>query len=250
LCLKQVANIMDKNSKVDEFLGDLNEAEVILPDESEELFPEKEEVVEKKEEKIPFHKDEKLQRYIDKQVEKRMKTTEQTFAQEVMQGEPKFISSLEKIIGNDTPEKLQALKDLKEDWQGMTKQAKQDAVNSLIEAQKENEQRERAEMAEALDLLEEGREEIETHIGKPLTERQWDAYKEYLSDIEPRGGYEQYPDFIKTFDYFKKSVSKSNAQAKSLASRGMERANSSTTVEQPKGGSWKDWDSIKEKILN
>jgi hypothetical protein len=241
-------NIMEK--KVDEFLGDLNEAEVILPFESEELFPEKEEEVKEKEEKIPFHKDEKLQRYIDKQVEKRLnKTTEQTFTKEVSQGEPKFISSLEKIIGNDTPEKLQALKDLKDDWAGMSKQAKQEAVNSLIEAQQENEQKEQEELAEALDELDEGREEIESHIGKPLTEKQWDAYKDYLSDIEPRGGYEQYPDFIKTFDYFKKSVSRSNDQAKSLASRGMERS-VTTTTEQPKAGSWKDWNSIKEKILN
>ena len=250
MCLKQVKNIMDKDKKVDEFLGDLSEAEVLLPDETEELFPEKEEVVEEKDKPIPYHKDERLQRYIDKQVEKRMKSTEQTFKEEVLQGDPKFITSLEKIIGDDTPEKIQAIKDLKEDWTGMTKQAKQEALNSLREAQAEAEQVEQEELAEAIDELEEGREEIEEHLGKPLTERQWDAYKEYLSDIEPRGGYQEYPDFTKTFEHFRNSVSKrSNATAKSLASRGMEHSVTSTT-EQPKGGSWRDWDSIKEKILN
>lgn len=237
-------------NKVDEFLGDLNEAEVLPTEESEELFPEKEEVVEEKEERVPFHKDEKLQRYIEKEIGKRMKNTEQTFKEEVLQGEPKFITSLEKIIGNDTPEKIQALKDLKDDWAGMTKQAKQEAVQSVIEAQQLNEQREQAEIAEALDELDEGREEIEAHYGKPLSEKQWDAYKEYLSDIEPKGGYEEYPDFVKTFDYFRKSVSRSNAQAKTLASRGMERSTTTNTTEQPKAGSWKDWDSVKDKILN
>ena len=161
-----------------------------------------------------------------------------------------FLSSLERVIGNDTPEKIQALKDLKEDWAGMSKQAKQSAMKEILEAQQEAEQYEQAELEEAVDELDEGRDEIESHFGKPLTEKQWDAYKDYLLDIEPKGGYQEYPDFIKTFDYFKKVNSRSNATAKTLASRSMERSAPASNQEAPKGNSWKDWEAEKEKLLN
>lgn len=247
---------MDEDKKVsakDDFLAGIEEGETPVDLDSGELFPEGKEEVEVPEKPVAFHKDEKVQRYIDKQVEKRLKdfrpSAERTFKEEVLQGEPKFISSLEKIIGNDTPEKIQALKDLKEDWGSLSKQAKQEALQSVLEAQQEAEEKEQAEIAEAQDELEEGRDEIESTIGKPLTDRQWNAYKDFLLDIEPKGGYQEYPDFPKTFEYFRNSVSrKSNAQAKTLASRGMERSTPSN-IEAPKGGSWKDWEAEKEKLL-
>ena len=243
---------MDKETKVDSFLAGLEEPNVEVGNELE-LFPEeKEEEISEK--PVAFHKDEKVQRYIDRQVEKRLKdfkpSAEQTFKEEISQGEPKFISSLEKIIGNDTPEKIQALKDLKEDWSGMSKQAKQSAMKEILEAQQEQVENEQVELSEAVDELDEGREEIEEHYGKPLSEKQWDAYKDYLLDIEPRGGYQEYPDFIKTFDYFRKVNSRSNADAKTLASRSMERSAPASNQDAPKGNSWKDWEAEKEKLLN
>jgi hypothetical protein len=236
----------------DDFLAGLNPTEQPLGVDSGELFPEERVEEKEEEEEVPFHKNEKAQRYINKMVEKRLKdfkpSAEQTFKEEVLQGEPKFFSSLEKVIGNDTPEKIQALKDIKDDWASMSKQAKQEAVSNVLEAQREAEQNEQTEISEAVDELDEGREEIEEHYGKALTERQWDGYKEYLLDIEPRGGYQEYPDFLKTFDYFKRSNSRSNATAKSLASRGMER--SSVSSEVPKtGGSWKDFEAVKDQLL-
>jgi AAA15 family ATPase/GTPase len=243
---------MEKETKVvDSFLAGLEEPNVEVGDELA-LFPEEKGEEEIPEKPVAFHKDEKVQRYIDRQVEKRLKdfkpSAEQSFKEEV--GEPKFISSLEKIIGNDTPEKIQALKDLKEDWSGMSRQAKSEALKEILEAQQEAEQNEQVELEEAVDELDEGRDEIESHFGKPLTEKQWDAYKDYLLDIEPKGGYQEYPDFIKTFDYFRKVNSRSNATAKTLASRSMERSAPASNQEAPKGGSWKDWDAVKDKLLN
>ena len=237
----------------DDFLAGLdNEMEV---GSDSELFPEEkvEEVAEDASKRIPYFKDDKVQRFIQREIQKGLKenkTAESTFKEEVSQGEPKFISSLEKIIGNDTPEKIQALKDLKEDWSGMSRQAKSEALKEILEAQQEAEQNEQAELEEAVDELDEGRDEIESHFGKPLTEKQWEGYKDFLLDIEPKGGYQEYPDFIKTFDYFRKVNSRSNTTAKTLASRSMERSAPASNQEAPKGNSWKDWEAEKEKLLN
>jgi len=246
---------MDKETKVDSFLAGLEEPNVEVGNELA-LFPEEEEVkevAEDAEKRIPYFKDEKVQKFIQKEIKKGLegyKSSEQTFKEEVSQGEPKFISSLEKIIGNDTPEKIQALKDLKEDWSGMSRQAKSEALKEILEAQQEAEQNEQAELEEAVDELDDMREIIENHRGKPLSDRQWDGYKEYLLDNEPRGGYQEYPDPIKSFNRFYKSETRSNATAKTLASRSMERSAPASNQETPKGNSWKDWEAEKEKLLN
>ena len=152
------------------------------------------------------------------------------------------------MVGNDTEEKKAVLADLKSALDERDEKASQRAYERLQEIQEESQQAEQEEFEEALDELDEGREEIESHYGKPLSERQWSAYKNYLVDIEPKGGYQEYPDFVKTFDYFRKSVGRSNATAKTLASRGMDR--SATSTELPKtGGSWKDFEAVKENLL-
>ena len=246
---------MEKETKVDSFLAGLEEPNVEVGNDLD-LFPQEEEVkevAEDAEKRIPYFKDEKVQRFIQREIKKGLegnKSSEQNFKEEVSQGEPKFMSSLEKLTGNDTPEKIQFLKDFKEDWGSMSKQAKQQAMKEILEAQQEAEQNEQVELEEAVDELDEGRDEIESHFGKPLTEKQWEGYKEYLLDIEPKGGYQEYPDFIKTFDYFRKVNSRSNATAKTLASRSMERSAPASNQEAPKGNSWKDWEAEKEKLLN
>lgn len=242
-----------KQGAEDDFLSGLGDAEETLGVDSGELFPE-EKVEEVKEEKIPYHEDKKLQRYIDKEISRRTKdfkpSAEQTFKQETSVGDDKLVSALTRLVGNDTDEKKAVLADLKSALDERDERASQKAYERLQQIQVETQQEEEREVNEAVDELEEGREEIESAIGKDLTERQWNAYKDFLADIEPKGGYEEYPDFVKIFNYFKKSVSRSNATAKSLASRGMERSTTST-VEVSKGGtSWKDFEQVKEQLLN
>jgi hypothetical protein len=246
---------MEKEKVVDSFLAGLEEPNVEVGDELA-LFPEEEEVkevAEDAEKRIPYFKDEKVQKFIQKEIKKGLegyKSSEQTFKEEVSQGEPKFISDLREVVGNDTPKKIEAMDNLRDSWSNLSKQARQNALNEILEAQQEAEENEQAELSEAVDELDEGRDEIESHFGKPLTEKQWDAYKDYLLDIEPKGGYQEYPDFIKTFDYFRKVNSRSNATAKTLASRSMERSAPASNQEAPKGNSWKDWEAEKEKLLN
>jgi len=246
---------MEKEKVVDSFLAGLEEPNVEVGDELA-LFPEEEEVkevAEDAEKRIPYFKDEKVQKFIQKEIKKGLegyKSSEQTFKEEVSQGEPKFISDLREVVGNDTPKKIEAMDNLRDSWSNLSKQARQNALNEILEAQQEAEENEQAELSEAVDELDEGRDEIESHFGKPLTEKQWDAYKDYLLDIEPKGGYQEYPDFIKTFDYFRKVNSRSNATAKILASRSMERSAPASNQEAPKGNSWKDWEAEKEKLLN
>ena len=102
---------MEKETKVvDSFLAGLEEPNVEVGDELA-LFPEEEEVkevAEDAEKRIPYFKDEKVQRFIQKEIQKGLrenKSSEQTFKEDVSQGDPKFLSSLERVIGNDTPEK-------------------------------------------------------------------------------------------------------------------------------------------------
>ena len=105
-------------SAVDEFLGDLanNGSQDPFSGTPDDLFeaptkPEKEEVVEEKE-KIPFNKDPKIQRFIEKQVERKL--SERTFEQPARESkidtsESPYGDILKEIIGDDTPEKRNAI---------------------------------------------------------------------------------------------------------------------------------------------
>lgn len=261
---------MEKKNKgaEDDFLAGLDDTKETdalgLSVESEELFPEEKEekkegaieIEEKTEKPIPFYKDEKIQRYIEKQVDKRIKdfkpSTEQTFRKEVGESDDKIVSALTRLVGNDTDEKRAVLADLKSALDERDDRASQKAYERLQHMQNEEREQEKQELEEAESELEEGFEEIETSFGVDLTSgtaqanRLQNAYREFLQSIEPKGGYQEYPDFSRTFELFKNSVQKrSNATAKVLASRGMERSTASTT-EKPKGTSWADVD----KMLN
>lgn len=246
-----------KNSTEDDFMAGLDKGEENpLEPLADDLFPEDktDEVIEEKTEKpVPFYKDEKLQRYIDKQVTKRLAETKptvtETFKQEVS-GDPDLVNAFTTIIGNDTPEKIAALKALERSLASVDERATTKAIERLQQVQQEQSERETREIAEAQSELEEGRSDIEDHLGQELTERQWDAYKDFLRRIEPKGGYDEYPDFVDTFEVFRNSVKRSsNSQAKVLASRGLERSSSaSITPKLVSDGKTSLWQQV-DKIL-
>ena len=223
-------NIMP--NKEDEFLAGLDK-EIEINDQQdlgEDLFPEetKEEVKDKKEEEkpLPFYKDPKVQKYIEKQVEKRFKdikpTAQESFKQEVASGDPDLIKAFEAIIGNDTPEKIAALKALERSLASSDERASKKAMEQFEKIQQEQSEKEVREMEEAQEEIEEGFENIEDHYGIELNDKQKEAFKDFLIKIEPRGGYQEYPDFVETFEVFKnyiKANRPSNAQNKVLASR-------------------------------
>lgn len=246
------------NSAEDDFMAGLDKGEENpLEPLADDLFPEDKttEVIEEKPEKpVPFYKDEKVQRYIEKQIEKRLKdvrpTVTETFKQEVSAGDPDLVNAFTAIIGNDTPEKIAALKALETSLSRVDERATNKAIERLQQVQHEQSERETREIAEAQSELEEGRSDIEDHLGQELTERQWDAYKDFLKRIEPKGGYDEYPDFVETFEVFRNSVKRpSNSQAKVLASRGLERSSSaSITPKLVSDGKTSLWNQV-DKIL-
>lgn len=234
----------DKQSVTDDFMGELmtSDKDVLEGNNPEDLFPITEEVkaeeAKEEEKPLPFYKDPKVQKYIEKQLEKRLKdfkpTAQETFKKEVSEsGDDEIVRALTRLVGNDTDEKRSVLDDLKSALDKRDERASQKAYERLQQVQQEESAKEQAEIDQAEEELEEGREEIESHTGVPLTERQWDAYKQFLVRIEPKGGYEEYPDFVETFEVFKNSFKRSNAQAKNLASRGLERSSSAETKETP-----------------
>lgn len=233
-------------NKTDEFLAGLETEDVTsLNSEQNELFPEEIIQEEKYEKPVSYRKDEKLQRYIEKQVEKKLRdftpSSEETFKRDLKDsGDDDIVRAFTRLVGNDTDEKKSVLADLKEALDKRDERATDRAYSKLQEYQQQQEEKEEQEEQEAKDELDEGREEIELSRGKELTDRQWNAYKEFLIEIEPRGGYQEYPDFVKTFDKFVKleqANRPSNAQAKSLASRGIERS-APVTESKPKEVGW------------
>jgi uncharacterized membrane-anchored protein YhcB (DUF1043 family) len=250
---------MEKEKVVDSFLAGLEEPNVEVGDELA-LFPDEEEVkevAEDAEKRIPYFKDEKVQRFIQREIKKGLegnKSSVETLKQEISDsGDIELVKAFEALTGNQTPEAINALNKLKlleDKLKTVDERATRKAIEKFEQLQNERIEAEEVELEEAVDELDEGRDEIESHFGKPLTEKQWEGYKDYLLDIEPKGGYQEYPDFIKTFDYFRKVNSRSNATAKTLASRSMERSAPASNQEAPKGNSWKDWEAEKEKLLN
>lgn len=236
----------NETSAEDDFLAGLDNgsSDPFTPTNNDDLFPEETvEEPEVKEKPIPFAKDEKVQRFIERQVEKRLKnftpTVQETFKEEVSKGNPDLVKAFEAIIGNDTDEKRNALKALEQAVsQSGGKPTKQELQEMLYQVQQESEEKEANELAEATNEIEEGFDDIENHYGIELTDKQKSAYKQFLLKVEPRGGYQEYPDFVETFEVFKNYVKAnrpSNAQAKMLASRGMERSSSnSDTSSAPK----------------
>ena len=122
------------------------------------------------------------------------------------------------------------MKEFKEALDERDTRATKRAYNELIENQQNAEKIEMQEESEAEDELDEGFEAVEDAFGVDLTSgteranKLQKAYVQFLQRIEPRGGYQEYPDFVETFEVFKKSVTSkpSTNTAKALASRGME----------------------------
>jgi predicted DNA binding protein len=229
------------NETEDDFLAGLDNgsSDPFTPQDNDDIFPEdtKEETVVTTDVKpVPFAKDEKIQRYIERTVEKRLKdfkpSAQETFVKEVSDGgDEKIVNALTKLVGNDTEEKRAILNELKSAFGDLKGQAKQEAIKEFLTSQEESQQAQQQELTEAFDEIEDGFEDIENHYNIELTDRQRKAFKEFLIKVEPRGGYDEYPDFVETFEVFRNYVKAnrpSNAQAKQLASRGMERSSTNT----------------------
>lgn len=254
----------DETKAVDEFLGDLanNGSQDPFSQTPDDLFeapqePKKDESLEeeKVEKPVPFHKDAKIQRMIERQVEKRLaeRTVETPVREEKQDSESPYGDILKEIIGDDTPEKRNAIDkfnrtflDREERIAGSIRQ--ESAQEAQAEAQAE---------AEADDTLANGFENIEESFGvdlyAPENKKLKGQFIDFIKKVAPKdadGEIADFPDIEGTFETFQ-SLRQRNSQTergKDLASRSIERGSNSaapTLKEQP---TFDNLDSLFEKM--
>lgn len=245
------------NNEENEFLQGLNQADQQF-EEPESVFGEKpkEEEVEEEEKPLPFHKDPKVQRYIQKEIEKAQKSqpsanahsAERQFIEDTQQDDDEGTAILERIIGNDTPEKVAAIKDFKRYLSSLEEKGADRALYQLSQQEEEA----RQEEAQASEEIEQGFEDIEETFGvdlssnSPTARRTRNDFIDFIKRVAPKdrdGDVIALPDLTETFDLYQSTRQKpSNTRAKELATRSMARSNNASDTPQEKEVSWKTVD--------
>lgn len=253
----------DENKTNEEFLGDLKdnaEGDPFTPNsddpfasiEKKEEVKTEEPVVDKEEEKLPFHKDPKVQRYIEKELEKALLNRPEPVREEKNQDDyfDSVVKSFEVIIGNDTPEKVNALNSLKNSLSTLEER-------TLSKSEERAEARRQEEVAvekEYENRLVDGFETIEDETGidlyAPENKKLRIRFIDFVEKVAPKedGEISELPDIGETFKAFQ-SMYKPQSQtprAKELASKSMERSNGDVTQQKDQGRI--TWDNVLEKI--
>ncbi len=256
-------------NEVDAFLGDINEvpADPFAPT-VEDPFAAKEKVEVKKEEDeeevkpLPFHKDPKVQRYVEKEISRALKdikpTETERFVRDTSGDEDEATEILTRIIGNDTTEKVAAIKDFKKYLGGLEERGAQKALKELQDRQEQETEKDRKAQSE----LNQGFEDIEETYDVDLTSNAPTARKtraefiDYIKRIAPKneaGEVAAFPDLNAAFEEFqekKKTVPQPNSRAKELASRSMARSNDASNPPANTDKSWNAVDRLFSRLGN
>ncbi len=246
---------MANETRVDEFLGDLTREESDpFDNKSPDILPtnQTEEIQEEEEPKVlPFHKDPKVQKYIEREIAKRIPEQREP---EVEETTTDIDEVLTRIIGNDTPEKISAIKDFKRVILEREDRGAEKALNYL-QSQREAEDREEQE---ADDELESGFEAIEDNHGVDITSDLPQARKlrgefiNFIRKVAPKnsdGEVIEFPDFEQTFEVFQSTrETQTNNRAKELANRSTERGSNSFAPNESEDKSWSAVDRIISKL--
>ena len=235
----------EDKSVVDSFLSEVNKNDAPLEEQNpfkdvtveQKEVPVEDEVV-KEEKPLPFNQDPKIQRFIQKEVERLTKNLtpreEQRFKEDVK--EDGFVKAFETIIGNDTPEKVNALRMLKDEVEGIRQEAR--SAREEIQAEKQADIDAEKELAQGFENIEDEFDVDFTRNTKLRSE-----FVEFIEKIAPKdedGEIKDYPDFRQTFALFQELNKKpQNVRNKELASRGMNRGGEATTAPIPADTSWR-----------
>lgn len=234
---------------VDEFLQDLKNEPADDPFPSTETQGEEKTEVEGTGEEakpLPFHKDPKIQKYIKDEISKHVPEPTPV-VQPVNTDEIDEV--LTRIIGNDSQEKLSAIKDFKKVLLDREERGAQLAYDRLKEEQEEQKRQER----EAEESLNSGFETIEETFGVNLYANENKKLKgqfiDFVKKIAPKdedGEIVSLPDLSATFETFQ-SIRKtqSTSKAKELADRSNERSSGETTHTEPVR---RTWDSVEKEF--
>lgn len=247
----------DKDTSKVDFLNEITDTPDIFSEKESESEEEAgdEAVVEEEEEKpLPFHKDPKVQRYVEKQIEKALKDIKPVEAQ--FRAEVEDINlpqSFIRLIGNDTDEKVQVLKDLSSYFGTLKGEARKEFLEEL----QEQEQRVAVEDEKAVEELHSGFEQIEETHNVDLTSNSTTArktqaaFKEYIRKISPKdenGEVIAFADIPAAWESFTaQAKTHTPSRAKELASRGLTRSTDADTA-TPAGRSWKDVERYFSKL--
>lgn len=252
----------DKTSAIDQFLGDINGqdsfqdpnanpfAEMEIPSGEQQEVPEEPEA---KEEKLPFNKDPKIQRFIQKEVARLTKDLTpretQKFEDEV-ESSGDVVEAFKTIIGDDTPEKVHALKMLDKTLKGFEEKATIPARQLQAERQAEREAEET--LANGFESIEE-QFDVDITSNTPQARRTKAEFIEFIETIAPKDEYgeiKEFPDFERSFEIFQNLRAKAQpvTRAKELASRSMARASDASAIPETQGTSWKDVEKMFSKL--
>lgn len=240
-----------KESSTVDFLNEIGKQE---PFKEEPIADAAEDEI-KEDKPLAFHQDPKVQRYVEKQIEKALKDikpVERQFRQEVAD-DIKLPSSFIKLVGNDTEEKREVLKDLSNYFGTLKGEARQEFLQELKQQQQQQVEADK----KAQNELNEYFEEIEETYNVDLSSKSATAKKtrsefiDYVRKIAPKnedGEVSGFPDLVAAYETFQE-LSKRTApsRAKELASRGLTRSTDAAPA-LPAGRSWKDVDRFFSKL--
>lgn len=245
---------MNEKDSVANFLNEVTEPKDIFKEEiATEAEPEE---VEEEEKALPFHKDPKVQKYIEKRIEESLKSrpsAEQGFKKDVE--EINLPSSFVRLVGNDTPEKLEVLKDLSNYFGTLKGEAKKEFLDELKTqetAKTEADTKAQEELDDYFEKIEETYD-VDLSSNSATAKQMRSKFIDYVRDIAPKdeqGEVAGFPDLISAFKRFQnedKGTVRPASRAKELANRGMTRS-SDTTTAVPQGRSWKDVDRYFDKL--
>lgn len=250
--LNEVANDPFKQDTVDPFDAVAEKTETEPKEE-----PKEEAAAEKP---LPFHKDPKVQRYIEKEIAKKLGDIKPEATKQEVKDEIEEV--LVRLIGNDTPEKVAAVRDFKRVLSGIEEKGAERAISRLREQEEEAARIEAEQEAAAVEAIDEGFENIESSYNIDLSSNTAQAKKlrsefiDFVKKVSPKdedGEPTALPDLVETFGLFQqmnKAGKPVNSKAKEIASRSLARSTDASNAPQTEGKSWRDVDRIFSKLAN
>lgn len=194
---------------------------------------------------LPFHQNPKVKRYIEKEVARLTQNMSPRQSEEIREQvakDPDVVSAFAAIIGNDTPEKVNALTMLRDTLKGFEEKAT--SATRMREAEITAERQAREQLEQGFENIE---DEFDTDLtsNTPVARKNRGEFIEFIKRIAPKnanGEITEYPDFRETYTLFTELKAKPKPQtnrAKELAARSVERSSDASNPAIPTDTSWR-----------
>jgi hypothetical protein len=222
-------------NEADDFLSGLDESNKEFEEnpnpfgEEETLETKEAEEAPEEEKPLPFHKDPKVQRYVEKQIAKALdgRPVEKEFVKEAGESADDYY---ERLIGNDTPEKLAMIREAKARDEKLLAQAEERAFSRLTQEQQKEVEADRQAEEELDNSIEEIEETFNVDLtsNNPVARKTRVDFMKFVERIAPKnrnGEITEYPDMNAAFETFQSTKQTAQpSRAKDLAARGVARS--------------------------